>query len=173
MNHNSPEIQKFLASAKEEIKRSGETCDIISFEDFWTEKYGADDTNFNSRAFLGDMTAFLNHNQVSYYKELTSYRKGVSVLVLPVKKVIRKIAAFLFLPLVAEQNEVNLSVARLFTHMRSFVNKNNSARADLSMREKEMEQQIRSQRDMINELTMQINELSKRLSSLENGGDRR
>ena len=33
--------------------------------------------------------------------------------------------------------------------------------------------QIRSQRDMINELTMQINELSKRLSSLENGGDRR
>ena len=91
---------------------------------------------------------------------------------LPVKKVIRKISAFLFLPLVAEQNEVNLSVARLFMHMRSYVNRNNSARADLSVREKEMEQQLRSQRDMINDLSMQVNELKARLSALENGGDR-
>ncbi len=170
MNNNSPEIQKFLDSAKEEVKSSGESCNLISFGDFWAEKYSANDTNFNSKAFLGDAAALFNHNQVSYYNELTSYRKGISVIVLPIKKVIRKLVKFLFLPIIAEQNEINLSITRLFGHMKSYVNREVGVKDISSMREKELELQVIAQREMINELSAKIDQLSEKIGSLENGG---
>jgi len=170
MVNNSPEIQKFLDSAKDDTRKSGEVCDVVSFEEFWSDKYSADDTNYNHRAFLGDIALLLSHNQISYYKELTSYRKGFSGFVLPLKRVIRKLVAFLFLPVVAEQNEVNLSVARLFIHMRGCMNKMQNSRNDLSIKEREMAQQIRDQQNTIELLSEQLRELSKRIELMENGG---
>lgn len=170
MNKNSPAVQALLAEIKEDTKKSGEQCEIISFDEFWTDKYSADDTNFSITSFLGELSMLLVHNQVSYYKDLTSYRKGLSRLVFPVKRLIRKLVAFLFLPVVAEQNEINLNVARLFMNLRAYVNKGYNSKAELSIKEKEMEQQLRSQRDMINDMSLQINELTKKIEALEKGG---
>lgn len=167
---NSPDIQKFLDSAMEESKIAGMVCDIPSFEEFWTEKYSADDVNFARGAFLGDVSMLQNHNQISYYKELSSFRRGISALVLPIKKVIRKLVAFLFLPVIAEQNEINLSVARLFEHMRSYINKDSAAGSIRAQREIEAEAQLRKQSETICELTQQVELLTKRIEALEKGG---
>jgi hypothetical protein len=173
MNNSSLEIQKFLNSVKEDIEQSNETCDTISFVDFWNKKHDADDTNFDMRAFLSDVTLMQSSNQISYYHELTSYRRGISVIVKPIKKVIRKLVAFLFLPIVAEQNNVNASVARLAMHLRGFVNKDNSYRQYVVKHDKELEIKLRDQRLTINELTEKIQQLTERIEALENGGNDR
>ena len=161
MSKNNPEINKFLENAKADAQQSGEICDVVAFDDFWTEKYSADDTSFNYRAFLGDAAVFTANNQISYYKELTSYKKGISVIVLPIKRVIRKLVAFLFLPLVAEQNEVNLSAARIVEHLRSYVNKDAESRNQRTKREMELDQEIRTLKEQIAELTKKVEELSE------------
>lgn len=155
MSKNNPDIQKFLDAAKTEVSENAADDSIISFEEFWAEKYSANDSDFSEHAFLSDVSMLLAHNQIGYYKELSSYKKGISALVLPVKKVIRKVVAFLFLPLVAEQNEVNLSMVRIITHMRSYVNQSKE-------KEKLMEKQI-------GELTEQVAQLTARLDAMEKG----
>ncbi|MBQ8962000.1 MAG: hypothetical protein IJ071_12445 [Ruminococcus sp.] len=171
MSYNSPEIQKFLDQAKEEAKRSASSTELIPFSDFWAEKYSANDVNFSKGAFLGDVAALTERDQVNYYKELTSYHKGISALVLPVKRVIRKLMAFLFLPVVAEQNEINLAVSRLFTQVRSYVNSDSAAKNERSVKELELERKVRDQQGAINELTAKIEELSAKISAIEKGGD--
>ena len=169
MSKNSPEIQKFLDSAKAEAKQAGSSADLVTFEDFWAEKYSANDTDFSRGVFLGDISNLQERNQISYYKELTSYHRGVSALVFPVKKVLRKLMAFLFLPLVSEQNEVNLSVARLFQQLRSYINVDSNAREARSAREIELANKVRDQQEAINGLSEKIEELTAKIAALEGG----
>lgn len=171
MSYNSPEIQKFLDSAKEEAKRSSGSAELMTFSDFWAEKYSANDLNFSKGVFLGDVAALSERSQINYYKELTSYHRGISALVVPVKRVIRKLMAFLFLPVVAEQNEVNLAVSRLFTQLRSYVNCDSAAKNERSVKELELERKVRDQQGAIEQLNAKIEELSAKLEAIEKGGD--
>lgn len=169
MTNNSTQVQEMLHQIKTEIEASGETCDLVSFRDFWEEKYAAKDTGFYESAFLGDVNVLLANNQLSYYQELTSYRSGASALVKPVKRLIRKAVAFLFLPLVAAQNNINLAIARLFIHMRSYVNRDRSEREQLVLRDRELELQLSEQKALISALQAQVEELSARLDTYEKG----
>lgn len=162
MVKNSPEIQKFLDSVKNDTAKNGKECSLISFGDFWEKKYSANDTNFNLKAFLGDVNNILSHNQLVYFSELTCYRKKIARIVLPAKKVIRKMVAFIFLPIIAEQNEINLNTARLFEQLRAYVNCENSGRKMTDLRTKELENMIRSQRIEIDELKKLVEELSSK-----------
>ena len=118
---------------------------------------------------MGDISNLQERNQISYYKELTSFHRGVSALVFPVKKVLRKLMAFLFLPLVSEQNEINLSVASLFEQLRSYINIDSNAREARSFREIELENKVREQQEAICVLSDRIEELTDRLAALEGG----
>lgn len=171
MTTNSPEVQKLLHQIRTETSVSGETCELVSFQDFWDEKYAAKDTGFSEPAFLGDVNVLLANNQLSYYQDLTSYHEGASGLVKPVKRVIRKAVAFLFLPLVAAQNNVNLAIARLFIHMRSYVNRDRSERKQMLQRERELETRLDAQRQTIETLRAQVAALTERLDTYEKGGD--
>lgn len=170
MKKSNLEIQKFLDRVKDEIKASPQTCETVTFEDFWNKKHSADDMAFDMRAFLSDIVFMQHNNQISYYKELTSYRKGISVIVKPIKKVIRKMVAFLFLPIIREQNTVNAANARLAMHMRGYVNKDNSYRELLVKRDREMEMKLKAQKVVINELLEKVDELTDRINALEDGG---
>lgn len=170
MKKSNLEIQKFLNKVKEETKAAPQSCETITFDDFWSKKHSADDMSFDMRAFLSDITFMQQHNQVSYYQELTSFRKGISVIVKPVKKVIRKLVAFLFLPIINDQNTVNAATARLAMHMRGYVNKDNSYRELLMKRDREMEMKIKEQKLLIGELMEKVEELSEKVNALENGG---
>lgn len=169
MNNNSLEIQKFLDSVKSETEQSGEQCESILFSDFWDTKYSATDTSFDIRAFLCDVTLLQNNNQVAYYQELTSYKKGLAKIVIFSKRIIRKLVAFLFLPVIESQNNINSSVTRLAMHLRAYVNKDNTYVNSFIKREKELEMRVRMQKDMINELSVQLEEVKARLESIENG----
>lgn len=170
MKKSNLEIQKFLDKVKDEVKALPQTCDTVTFEDFWNKKHSADDMAFDNRAFLSDIVFIQHHNQISYYQELTSYRKGISVIVKPIKKVIRKLVAFLFLPIIREQNTINAANARLAMHMRGYVNKDNSYRELLIKRDREMEMKLKEQKRVINELLEKVNELNDKVNALENGG---
>lgn len=170
---NSPEVQALLHRIRTEQAASGEENDIVSFQDFWDAKYAAKDTDFSEPAFLSDVNLLLANNQLAYYLDLTSYRKGASGIVKPVKRVIRKSVAFLFLPLVAAQNNINLAIARLFIHMRSYVNRDKADREHLILRDHELEQRLDTQRAMIEELQEQVRMLSERLDAYEQKGGSR
>ena len=170
MTTNSTQVQKLLHQIKTEIEESGETCDLVSFRDFWDEKYAAKDTGFSEPAFLSDVNVLLANNQLAYYQELTSYRSGAAGVVKPVKRIIRKAVAFLFLPLVAAQNNINLAIARLFIHVRSYVNRDRSEREQLALHERELETRLAAQADLINTLQAQVADLTERLDTYEKKG---
>ncbi len=170
MNYNHTEVQKFLDTIQKEVEQSGEQCGTVSFAEFWDSKYSANDTSFHLRAYLSDVAMLQNINQISYYRELTSYKKGPAKIVIFVKRIIRKLVAFLFLPIVESQNAVNASVSRIAIHLRAYVNRDNTYRNGLLKREKELEMQVERQRDMIHDLSMQLADMQARLDSLEKGG---
>ena len=161
---NSPEVQALLHRIRTEQTASGETCDLVSFRDFWDEKYAAKDTGFSEPAFLSDVNLLLANNQLAYYQDLTSYHEGASGVVKPVKRV-RKGVAFLFLPLVAAQNNINLAIARLFIHLRSYINRDGADREQLLLRTRELETQLGTQRAQIEELQAQVAALPARLDA--------
>ncbi len=166
---NAPEIQKFLQDAQAETKNSGEVCKLPTFQEFWEEHYSANDIPFSERAFLEDAEIMLAHNQLDYYQELTSYRSGISFIVRPVKRVIRKLNAFLFLPLVNAQNNVNLMSAKLFLHMRSYVHQDHDERKFTEQRTRELEQKLNAQQEIIRSLSEEIALLKERLDKYEGG----
>lgn len=168
---NNADIQRFLDEAHEQTAKSGETCNLVTFNDFWDKKYGADELSFDKRSFLNDVSVLLASNQITYYQELTSYKKGIAPVVYFFKRIIRKICAFLFLPLVAAQNAVNMSVARVAIHIRSYVNREETLKLQLQKREKELETQIVMQQKQIAELTRTVNQLTERIDGLASGGD--
>lgn len=170
MVKNNDRIQQFLDSVHEETEKSGERCDLLTFNGFWDRKYGASESDFDRRAFLNDVSSLMSSNQISYYQELTSYRKGIEPVVFFFKRVIRKFNAFLFLPLVAAQNAVNTSFARFAGHVRSYINREENLKLQLLRREKELEAQVEKQDEKIKELSLTVKELSEQISRLTTGG---
>lgn len=163
MSKNNPDIQKILDEISADISEFDNDPRIISFQDFWAEKYSANDTDFRIASFLSDVSMLQAHNQVSYYKELSSYRKGISSIVLLVKRVIRKLVAFLFLPVIAEQNEINLSVVRIAMHLRRYINSQSCPGEN----EQSLRNEIQQQREQIDSLNRQIELLSKKIDAME------
>ena len=166
---NSPMVQDLLHRIRSEQTASGETCELVSFQDFWDTKYAAKDTDFSEPAFLSDVQLLLANNQLAYYQPLTSYHEGASGLVKPAKRAIRKGVAFLFLPLVAAQNNINLAIARLFIHVRCYVNRDKSERDRLALHARELETRLDVQRQQIEALDAQVKALTERLDAQQKG----
>ena len=110
-------------------------------------------------------------NQISYYQELTSYKRGIAPVVFFFKKIIRKICAFLFLPVVAAQNSVNMSFSRVALHIRNYVNREELLKMQFQKKEMELSGRIEMQQKEIIALNERINELSGKLENLISGGD--
>ncbi|WP_044975767.1 hypothetical protein [Ruminococcus sp. HUN007] len=169
MIKNNAGIQQFLNAAHEETDKSGKKCDLLTFNNFWDEKYGASEMNFDHRAFLNDAGSIQSFNQISYYQELTSYKKGAAPVVFFFKKIIRKLNAFLFLPLVAAQNTINLSFARFSGHVRNYINREENTKSVLLKREKDMEERLYAQELKIRELSRTVEELRETVEKLSGG----
>ena len=171
MEKNNADIQRFLDKVYEETSNSGETCDLITFNEFWDRQYGAAETNFDRRSFLNDISVLAASNQISYYQELTSYKRGIAPVVFFFKKIIRKICAFLFLPVVAAQNSVNMSFSRVALHIRNYVNREELLKMQFQKKEMELSGRIEIQQKEIIALNERIDELSGKRENLISGGD--
>jgi len=166
MNQNSVFVEEFLDTVRKETETNEKYADI-PFLDFWNEKYKANALSFDRRGFLCDVTQLNVHNQINYYQELTSYRKGLSSIVIRFKKLIRKSVAFIFLPLIAEQNAINANNMRIAVYLRGYVN-SELDRADTAMkRVRELEMQTENQQKMIAELIKRVNTLSQKCENIE------
>ncbi|MBR3025320.1 MAG: hypothetical protein IKN85_03300 [Oscillospiraceae bacterium] len=172
MIKNNAGIQQFLDAAHEETDKSGKQCDLITFNEFWDEKYGASEKNFDRGAFLNNVGSLQSVNQITYYQELTSYKKGIAPVVFFFKRIIRKINAFLFLPLVAAQNTFNLSVSSFAGHVRNYINREEDTRMVFLKREKELEDKIALQDAQIRDLKKAVNELRETVDTLKGGNVR-
>lgn len=171
MNTNCTEIQQMLKEVERQCQASDELPVSLTFEAFRKEKYRRECGTFDRHAFLNDTAMLGERHELSYYQELTSYRKGISILVKPVKRVLRKMAAFLFLPLVKEQNTVNLAVSRIFTHVRGYINREYAVQAEFDERQQELEARLQAQNVQIEKLRAQVEALTKELDMLEHGGE--
>lgn len=113
MNQNSPAAEAVLKEIRAELEQSEPYECGISFEAFWNAKYHADDRTFCVDAMLSEVRTMREHGQYAYGQPLTSYRKIFSIPVKCCKKILRKMLAFLFLPLVGEQTRINAQMERL------------------------------------------------------------
>ena len=172
MIKNNAGIQQFLDAAHEETDKSGKQCDLITFNEFWDDKYGASEKNFDRGAFLNNVGSLQSVKQITYYQELTSYKKGIAPVVFFFKRIIRKINAFLFLPLVAAQNTFNLSVSSFAGHVRNYINREEDTRMVFLKREKELEDKIALQDAQIRDLKKAVNELRETVDTLKGGNVR-
>lgn len=111
-----------LQEVNREIAEKKTECDIESFESFWLRKHHANDSDFDKVSFVNDLTILENSDKINYYEELSSYRSGLSSIVIFVKKCIRKLLMFLIFPMVEKQNIINRQNTRINQHLRSFVN---------------------------------------------------
>lgn len=164
---NNENVREMLYSIKKTVKDSGEKCSIASFDDFWRQKYVAYDTSFDHKAFLSDIVLLQKRNEISYYRELTSFRKGLSFIVLPIKKLIRKLAAFLFLPIIEEQNMINAANSRIAIHIRGYINRDQSEREHYAKKETELLNSVKNCAEETSYLYEKIELLTQRINYLE------
>ena len=164
---NAPEIQKFLRDALHETKNS--VVVFANISKILGRTLFRKKEPFSERAFLEDTEIMLSHHQLDYYQELTSYRSGLSFIVRPIKKIIRKLNAFLFLPLVYAQNNTNLMTAKLFLHLRNYVGEDYQGRRFTEQRTRELELKLDTQQQIIRELSEEVRMLKERLDNYEGG----
>lgn len=120
--NNTSFVQNVLQDINADIAENKPNCRIMSFEDYWLKKHHASDADFDKISFINDLTMLENSNKINYYAELSSYKPGLSSIVIAIKKCIRKLMTFLIYPMVEQQNIINAQNTRLGQHMRAFIN---------------------------------------------------
>lgn len=119
---NSTYVQKILNDIKTDIVRGKKTCNYIDFEEYWLIEHQAYDTDFSKIELISDVAALENSYKIDYCTELSSYKKGLSFIVISIKKIIKKALTFIMIPMTEQQNRVNFHNMRIGQHMRSFIN---------------------------------------------------
>lgn len=105
--NNTINVEEIMQNIRNEIKEKGYSYADLSFEDKWKiqEDIQGDDVKKELYALLNELE---NRRCISYYRELSGnpFKKFI-------KRVIRKMNAFLMMPIVDEQNMFNESVCNL------------------------------------------------------------
>lgn len=174
-----------LREIREDIETAQETCDYITFDEFWLIKHGAADRNFQRMAFLGEVSSLESFHEVQYYRELTVFSGRMHKLIIAFKRVMRKLMKFQLLPMLAEQNRINANISRAMQHMRVHVNAQENYELRLHKLELQAamvlpngapaDQQPPTVRQLANDIAALREEneaLRSRLAALERGGDR-
>lgn len=120
--NNTSLVMNVLQDINADIAENKPSCKIMSFEDYWLRKHHASDADFDKISFINDLTMLENTEKPNYYSELSSYKPGLSAIVIFVKKCIRKLLKFLIYPMVQQQNIINSQNIRLGQHIRAFIN---------------------------------------------------
>lgn len=149
---NTEEIMKQIRA---EIKEKGFDSSMLSFEDIpYAEEVSHADGNFQIQS-LKQSTEYLNiRNQIDPYKPIEG-----NPLVIFIKKVIRKLLKFYILPIMTEQNALNLHTANAIQQMNNYIQEQTDRINELESRQEANRQEIHALRSQLKALQTENQEL--------------
>lgn len=111
---NTEEIMKQIRT---EIKEKGLDSSVLSFEEIpFTPEISRADSNFQP-ASLQQSAEYLNiRNQIEAYKPLEG-----NFLIVFIKKILRKLIKFYIMPIMTEQNALNLHTANAVQQVNNYI----------------------------------------------------
>ncbi|MBR0484138.1 MAG: hypothetical protein IJJ69_05065 [Oscillospiraceae bacterium] len=153
---NTEEIMKQIRA---EIKEKGLDSSMLSFEEIpFAQEISHADKNFQSASLQQSAEYLSIRNQIEPYKPIEG-----NFLVVFIKKVIRKLVKFYILPIMTEQNALNLHTANAVQQMNNYIqDRQESDKIDISAlvsRIDELETRQSASRQEINALRSQIKAL--------------
>lgn len=164
-------VDEIMKEIRENIKKRGYSDDILSFSDVQYDGGKFEESEkYNAAEFLENVCQVNARCEISYYTPIP--KKGAKNLI---KCAIRKIMAFLILPIVAQQNNFNAVVARSLNCIRNYIEpteggskKASSERMSLQEEKRYFENQERQTEKLETKvllLQQEIEELKKQLQS--------
>lgn len=110
MSNATVDVKKITEEIKEDLVAKGVKNDIPSFEELFSRGSAAFPRT-NSAALARELE-YLKKHEIHYYRDITSFHKGIAPIVIFVKRVIRKLCRFLGEPMADEINEYHRHVVR-------------------------------------------------------------
>ncbi len=144
--NNGINIEEIMDEIRREIREKGYTDDMPSFENI--ENGEASDYQYSEVEFRNLLLEINEKNNILWYRDLEG-----GFLARLLKKVVRKLASFLGVPIVLEQSAFNGMTARAFDQLAGYI--------------KTQEEELEKSRQEINLLEEKIETLRKQLN--ENG----
>ena len=116
-NINKIDVDEIMQQIRAEIKEKGLDSSMLSFEDVpFDKEVSHADSEFRIGSLLQSAEYLNIRNQIEPYKPITGNPVAVFV-----KKVIRKLVKFYFLPVITEQNALNHHTANAVQQLSSYV----------------------------------------------------
>ena len=153
---NTEEIMKQIRA---EIKEKGLDSSMLSFEEIpFAQEVSHADKNFHPASLQQSAEYLSIRNQIEAYKPIEG-----NFLVVFIKKVIRKLVKFYIMPIMTEQNALNLHTANAVQQMNNYIqDRQESDKIDISAlvsRIDELETRQSANRQEMNALRSQIKAL--------------
>ncbi len=151
-NINTEEIMKQIRA---EIKEKGLDSSVLSFEEIPFQQEVSHAAQNFQLASLQQSADYLNiRNQIEPYKPLEG-----NFLVVFIKKVIRKLVKFYLLPIITEQNALNLHTANAVNQLNLYVQEQQKTITALETKQEVYRQEIDALRTQIKALQKENQEL--------------
>ena len=151
-NINTEEIMKQIRA---EIKEKGLDSSMLSFEEIPFQQEVSHAAQNFQLASLQQSADYLNiRNQIEPYKPLEG-----NFLVVFIKKVIRKLVKFYLLPIITEQNALNLHTANAVSQMNLYIQEQQKKMTDLETKQEVQRQTIQALQTQIKALQKENQEL--------------
>ena len=107
-------VEEIMNEIREDIRQKGYTSDMLSFKDI--ECPIAYDYQYDNKEFLSILAGINANNNVAWYRDL--HQGGIKGRI---KKVIRKLIAFIIAPMSDEQNLFNVQVTQGFNQLCGYI----------------------------------------------------
>lgn len=143
-------IEQIMAEIREKIRTEGKYDDIPSFDDIpiHTASGGMDMEEYMNREQLNESLAYLKANHhVAYYWEFSGNK--VKVLI---KRIVRKLAKCLLLPIVDQQNGININATSCINNIRCGLRDVDNEQKRLAEEVKRLRKTIEAQHEQIEKL---------------------
>ena len=151
-NINTEEIMNQIRA---EIKEKGLDSSMLSFEEIpFQQEVSHAEQNFQL-ASLQQSAEYLNiRNQIEPYKPLEG-----NFLIVFIKKIIRKLVKFYIMPIITEQNALNLHTANAVNQMNLYIQEQQKKMTDLETKQEVQRQEMDALRTQIKALQKENREL--------------
>lgn len=157
-NINKIDVDEIMQQIRAEIKEKGLDSSMLSFEDVpFDKEVSHADSEFRIGSLLQSVEYLNIRNQIEPYKPITGNPAAVFV-----KKVIRKLVKFYFLPVITEQNALNHHTANAVQQLSSYVSADSAVDVKaLEAKVEEMELILAANKKEIEALRSQLSALTE------------
>lgn len=150
--------EEIMRQIRAEIKEKGLDSSMLSFAEIpCTQEVSHTDGNFHAASLQQSAEYLHMRSQIEPYKPIEG-----NFLVIFIKKVIRKLVKFYLMPIITEQNALNLHTANAVSQVSQYIQDESTSDHALLTRIAELEAKQEISRQEINALKSQISALQSK-----------